>query len=141
MDNSLRWFRVLLVFSTVPFVWFYFLPFLTGHTGGSNRFSEVQDAYDGLGAVYVPNWSTYLAICLSGVIVPVMAFFFVPVARWLFVGLQFLLWCSTLLWGLRVMTPTDQFLSHVVTLMDGGVLAMMFFNEKVRNAFIGKVSN
>ena len=127
-------FRFAIVASTVAFAIYFWLPELGYPVAGSDL-AAIQTRLDGYGALLEPTWVIYWGHFLLGVLVPAACYFYLPYSRGLFVVLQVFNMGSALLYGVRVLGPLESTLSYALCVVDGAIIAMMYFCEPLAERF------
>ena len=125
--------RCAVVVSSLLVLIFYALPFFD--LSDSRIYAEVQMKYDGFGALWVPTLTVYFGIPAVGLVVAVLLLTCAPYADRYFIAMQLVLMASIFFWGLRVSTPIESFLAHLITLLDGAVIGMLIANSQLRDMF------
>lgn len=110
----------------------YWLPYFD--LGFYNYEWQVLLMRDGDGRIVGNEWWLQLSVFVITMIISVMLFFLVPIARRAYLFLIIALTASNLLWGLRITTPIENVIWGLVAMSDGAILTMLYFTS-VANHF------
>jgi hypothetical protein len=120
-------FRAVVAISTALYAFGYWLPYFA--VGSYPYEWQVLLAYDGDGSIIESAWWLELSIFVITLIISVMLFFLIPIARTAYLLLIIVMSLSTFLWGLRISTPLENFIWSLVAMSDGALLAMLYLTS------------
>ena len=127
-----RIFQILVVASWLLQLLGYILPIASWYSDPT--FSKLM-AFDGYGSLLSIDVPFLYALPLwSFLIATIGLFFFHNWGRYLFLALWVYGWCSTLVFGVRLILPIQGFLSMAGGTIDGAILALVFLSP-LRAAF------
>ncbi|MBT8062039.1 MAG: hypothetical protein KJO85_05100 [Gammaproteobacteria bacterium] len=124
-------FRGLIVTSTVLYIAYYILPFVDSDFLSEQSLIVLSWARHGA-LVPFPVWLDY-SMFVIWIGSAVGMYFFVPLARSVFVWIYIVLTALTPFFGLNVETGLSQMLFNLVTLFDGAIIAMAYLTSVERN--------
>ena len=122
-----RLFRSLIILSSVTYLIFFFHPYYTYQLEDlavSIRYTNAET----IAELYIQNYLPFIILFLY-IVSAVLLFFFIKVARLLFVLTIALGLVTTPVSGFSVLSGWDSLLSSIGTLCDGAVLYMLFFSS------------
>jgi hypothetical protein len=123
-------FRGLILVSTVLFALGWFLPYFD--LGFYDLEWQALLMRDGDGAILTyPGWVDFVLFAVT-VAVMVMLYFYVPIARRLYLIMLIAYAGAGLLWGLRITTPIEQLIAGLVAMSDGALLTMLYLTSIAR---------
>jgi len=117
-------FRASLVTSVIIFVFYYWMPSFGMYSG---EFAELRQ-WDGWDAALPPLPTLNVALFVASVVVPILMYFFIPWSRAAFLLLAVCYCLLSLGWGVRISAPLENFLTQVVAMLNGAILAMAYFS-------------
>lgn len=86
-------------------------------------------SYDGYGSLVSLDWAPLHILPLWGFLVAAIGMvFFQNWARYLYLALWAYGWCSTLVFGLRMILPAEGFLGMALGTLDGAILGLAFLS-------------
>jgi hypothetical protein len=121
-------FRALLVISTILYIVGFWLVDFRFELYKPEWYDLLRwDGYDAKIGEY-PVWIDYVLFAIT-VAVSAMLYFFVGIARQIYLFLVIFYALSAFIWGVRVYAPIEQFIWGLVAMSDGALLTMIYFTS------------
>ena len=122
--NNIRLFQVLVVSSTIIYIVWFFLPYLSGYlSDDESRLAE----YSGYGAILPVHHVLYYSVWFGLWLISALGlFFFENWARHLYLALSLLSLVAAMFSGFVVHAPVDALFSNASLLLDGAILAIAY---------------
>ena len=120
-------FRYLVVCTTLLYILYWCLPYFDYHWMSNEEIDLAN--YNTWGAILPNHLIIHWGIFISWVLVSIGLFFFIPIARILFVIMQVTTTVLSLFMGYLILPPFNAALAEVVVLLDGVILAMLYLTS------------
>jgi len=120
-------FRFILVTSAILMIIFWVYPYLN-----IVEYSEKESTlltYAGFESLIPHSNILYWSILCVWLIICVALYFFIPIARTVFLAMVVLEVVTSLFFGYLVLTPVEATLLHLLTLSDGALLIIAYFTS------------
>ena len=122
--NNVRIFQLLVISSTVFYIVWFFLPYLSGYlSDDESRLAE----YSGYGAILPVHHVLYHSVWFGLWLISALGlFFFENWARHLYLALSLLSLVAAMFSGFVVHAPVDALFLNAIILLDGAILAIAY---------------
>lgn len=120
-------FRTLVVLSAILNILLWCLPYFDYMWLSNDELSLLD--LSGLDAIINTSEAFYWVTLVVWLSLAVGLFFYIQISRTLFILYASLSACMTLFYGIQVFTPIESLISYLLTLSDGGIIAIMYLTS------------
>ena len=124
-------FRSIVIISTALTIVFYGLPYID-YMWYSNEQLYLLDQ-DGLDATFTSNDYIYWGLLITWVLLAIGLYFFNKFSRACFSVLILITLLSSLLYGVRVLSPYEMLLSAAISMSDGAIFCLLYTSPSPRD--------